>query len=234
MTDVQCISHQKEFFRNNLYHNQKPKPSTPSNTPSSNNKIWHANQCTYGSLSGVTEEEIEENENAMQTTVENGHENSKADGQKFMENRGDSDGFSTDESTGRKEAELNPTQDSTTDNIISTNPQSLGNSRVSMLENGKTIPTIPIILEKDVTPTITEEKVMDNISQWKQGMVNVVEITKVASKQLQKDNVSIRGTIKTVTEHAQLRVNELKQIFKDCGEDMEWELIKKEEVTSTG
>ncbi|UZO07130.1 uncharacterized protein OCT59_027428 [Rhizophagus irregularis] len=64
----------------------------------------------------------------------------------------------------------------------------------------------------DVTPAISEEAVVDNINQWRQA-------------------------VKTVTEHAQLRVNELKQIFKDCRRDMEWELIKKEtceEVTSMG
>ncbi|GBC45015.2 hypothetical protein GLOIN_2v1772571 [Rhizophagus irregularis DAOM 181602=DAOM 197198] len=55
----------------------------------------------------------------------------------------------------------------------------------------------------DVTPAISEEAVVDNINQWRQA-------------------------VKTVTEHAQLRVNELKQIFKDCRRDMEWELIKKE------
>ncbi|CAB5357669.1 unnamed protein product [Rhizophagus irregularis] len=42
---------------------------------------------------------------------------------------------------GTREAELNP------DNIISTNPQSL-----------------------DVTPAISEEAVVDNINQWRQGM----------------------------------------------------------------
>ncbi|PKY54703.1 hypothetical protein RhiirA4_473658 [Rhizophagus irregularis] len=64
-----------------------------------------------------------------------------------------------------------------------------------MLGNGKTIPTTPIILDKDVTPTILEAAV-DNISQWRQGMVSVVESTKVASKQLQKDNVQPEKVVK--------------------------------------
>lgn len=67
-----------------------------------------------------------------------------------------------------------------------------------MLGNGKTIPTTPIILDKDVTPTISKEAVVDNISQWRQGMVSVVESTKVASKQLQKDNVQPEEVVKVI------------------------------------
>uniref|UniRef100_U9UBT4 Uncharacterized protein n=1 Tax=Rhizophagus irregularis (strain DAOM 181602 / DAOM 197198 / MUCL 43194) TaxID=747089 RepID=U9UBT4_RHIID len=81
----------------------------------------------------------------------------------------------------------------------------------------------------DVTPAISEEAVVDNINQWRQERY-------VAPKIIELINTSTLA-VKTVTEHAQLRVNELKQIFKDCRRDMEWELIKKEtceEVTSMG
>ncbi|PKY30780.1 hypothetical protein RhiirB3_448038 [Rhizophagus irregularis] len=95
-------------------------------------------------IRSLTEEEIEENENAVENGLKKGMTwlfrhfkepikttDTLSKTRKFTENMGDRDGT---------------------------------------LENGKTIPTTPIILDKDVTPAISEEAVVDNINQWRQGM----------------------------------------------------------------
>ncbi|POG73332.1 hypothetical protein GLOIN_2v1772571 [Rhizophagus irregularis DAOM 181602=DAOM 197198] len=96
---------------------------------------------------------------------------------------------------GTREAELNP------DNIISTNPQSL-----------------------DVTPAISEEAVVDNINQWRQGMAEshgviqkfttlndeFTERIKEENREIDEKNISVERATKSKMEKNIKRDGELK------------------------
>ncbi|RGB35936.1 hypothetical protein C1646_758702 [Rhizophagus diaphanus] len=68
---------------------------------------------------------------------------------------------------------------------------------------------------------VFSELVVDVIKKYREGVEEDVERDIITSKKLQKDNVT------TEEEKHHQKVEELKNIFKECGEEMEWEAIEK-------
>ncbi|PKY56751.1 hypothetical protein RhiirA4_477264 [Rhizophagus irregularis] len=94
-----------------------------------------------------------------------------------------------------------------------TNPQEKSRDQVSMIGCGNQVIAS--------VPTISEETVVDTINQWRRD-INILEDNMVATTK----NILLNSEI--LRDYVTPKVEELKNIFVSCGEEMEWTAIEKE------